>query len=358
MSNKIMHIASLLVVFLIVASLSLVRDRKLLGQEIAPDKEENSFVKELPDGSVMVNTSELCKDVAGYAGPVPLEITVTDGVIDSVHALENSETPGFFHRVTESGFLQRWNGMSLDSAQTMEVDGVTGATYSSRAVIENVRTGAAYLSQHEVMTASKPMKWSVAWVAALIVALMAAIVPLKVKNKHYRTIQELLNVGVLGFWTGTFVNYTMMLNFMSNGIHSLAALTAVIMLVTAFIYPLFGRNGYYCAWVCPLGSLQDLAGRVPTQKWHMGAGVVKAFTWLRRALWCVLLIWMWTGVWVSWIDYELFSAFVVKNAPAGMLIAGGVVVLLSVFVPRPYCRFVCPTGTLLRMSQNVESPNV
>ena len=130
------------------------------------------------------------------------------------------------------------------------------------------------------------------------------------------------------------------------------------MLVTAFIYPLFGRNGYYCAWVCPLGSLQDLAGRVPTQKWHMGAGVVKAFSWLRRALWCVLLICMWTGVWVSWIDYELFSAFVVKNAPAGMLIAGGVVVLLSVFVPRPYCRFVCPTGTLLRMSQNVESPNV
>lgn len=358
MSNKIMHIASLLVVFLIVASLSLVRDRKLLGQEIAPDKEENSFMKELPDGSVMVNTSELCKDVAGYAGPVPLEITVTDGVIDSVHALENSETPGFFHRVTESGLLQRWNGMSLDSAQTMEVDGVTGATYSSRAVIENVRTGAAYLSQHEVMTASEPMKWSVAWVVALIVALMAAIVPLKVKNKHYRTIQELLNVGVLGFWTGTFVNYTMMLNFMSNGIHSWAALTAVIMLVTAFIYPLFGRNGYYCAWVCPLGSLQDLAWRVPTQKWHMGAGVVKALTWLRRALWCVLLICMWTGVWVSWIDYELFSAFVVKNAPAGMLIAGGVVVLLSVFVPRPYCRFVCPTGTLLRMSQNVESPNV
>ena len=33
-----MHIASLLVVFLIVVSLSLVRDRKLLGQEIAPDK--------------------------------------------------------------------------------------------------------------------------------------------------------------------------------------------------------------------------------------------------------------------------------------------------------------------------------
>lgn len=358
MNSKLMHIASLLTVFMVVASLSLVRDRKLLGYEIAPTKDNENIVVKLPDGSLMVNTLQLCKDVAGYAGPVPVEITVTDGVIDSVHPLENSETPGFFNRVIESGLLQRWNGMSVDSVQYAEVDGVTGATYSSNALIENVRTGATYLSQHEANSGVPTMQWSFATVAALIVTLMAALVPLKVKNKGYRTVQELLNVGVLGFWTGTFVNYTMMLNFMSNGIHSFAALTAVIMLVTAFIYPLFGHNGYYCAWMCPLGSLQDLAAKGCKRKWHLGTGLTNVLTWVRRALWCALMICMWTGVWVSWIDYELFSSFVVKSAPAGMLIAGAVVILLSVFVSRPYCRFVCPTGTLLRMSQNVESPNV
>ena len=59
-----------------------------------------------------------------------------------------------------------------------------------------------------------------------------------------------------------------------------------------------------------------------------------------------------TGIWVSWIDYELFTAFAVDVAPLGVVIAGGVFILLSVWIPRPYCRFVCPTGTLVKISQD------
>jgi len=34
------------------------------------------------------------------------------------------------------------------------------------------------------------------------------------------------------------------------------------------------------------------------------------------------------------------------------LVLGVIVVILSVFVPHPYCRFVCPTGTLFKIVQN------
>ncbi|MDE7025722.1 MAG: 4Fe-4S binding protein, partial [Paramuribaculum sp.] len=266
--------------------------------------------------------------------------------------------PGFWNRVVEAGLLKSWNGVSVDRALTMSVDGVTGATYSSRAVIENVRAGVGYVvNQHEVSQRGD-MEWNVAWVAALLVVLMAAVVPLKVKSQRYRAVQELLNVAVLGFWTGTFVNYTMLLNFMSNGVHSMAALTGVVMLVVAFLYPQLGRSGHYCAWVCPLGSLQDLAGKCSPYKLHIGRRTATVLSWVRRMVWCALLMCMWLGVWVSWIDYELFSAFVVGSAPVWMIVAGVVVVLLSVVVPRPYCRFLCPTGTLLRLSQNIESTNV
>lgn len=358
MNSKWMHVASIVILFMVVASLSLVRDHRLLGHELGAKDDAENFVTELPGGSVVVSTATICKDVVGYAGPVPLEITVTNGVIDSVHPLENSETPGFFRKLIEGGLLQQWNGASVDSAAVMAVDGVTGATYSSNAVIANVQAGASYLAAQEVKHAGAGSGWGIAGVAALIVALMAAIIPLKHKGKRYRIVQELLNVAVLGFWTGTFVNYTMMLNFMSNGIHSFAAVTAVVMLITAFIYPLFGRDGYYCAWVCPLGSLQDVAGKCSRVKLHTGIRWTRILISMRRVLWCSLILCMWFGVWMSWIDYELFSAFVVESAPMGMLAAGAAVVLLSVFVPRPYCRFVCPTGTLLRMSQNIESPNV
>ncbi|MDE7025234.1 MAG: hypothetical protein K2O88_05065, partial [Paramuribaculum sp.] len=97
MKNKWMRVASFVVVFLIMASLSMVRDHRVLGYELRSEKQEADFVKGDAEGTVIVNTSEICKDVAGYAGPVPLEITVTNGVIDSVRALENSETPGFWN---------------------------------------------------------------------------------------------------------------------------------------------------------------------------------------------------------------------------------------------------------------------
>ncbi len=359
-SKILVHIVSLSAVFVIVASLAAVRNGRLAGHELhmsGSDDKSVDAVTVAASGTRVVNTAEICKDVTGYAGPVPLEISATDGRIDSVHVLDNSETPGFFRKVAESGLLQKWNGMTVEEAAVADVDGVTGATYSSRAVIANVRAGAAYLSEHKTATGAAGA-WSLGGIAALAVALIAAIVPLKVRNIRYRIVQEILNVAVLGFWTGTFVNYTMMLNFMSNGFHSWASVAAIVMLVTAFVYPLFGHNGYYCAWVCPLGSLQDLAGRCSRSKWHMSYSLIKVLTWCRRILWGGLMICMWLGVWVSWVDYELFSAFVVESAPVYMLVAGCVVAALSVFVPRPYCRFVCPTGTLLRMGQDIGGANV
>ena len=44
----------------------------------------------LEDGSVRLNTTELGKDIIGYGGTVPLEITLENGKVKSVKALENS----------------------------------------------------------------------------------------------------------------------------------------------------------------------------------------------------------------------------------------------------------------------------
>ena len=75
---------------------------------------------------------------------------------------------------------------------------------------------------------------------------------------------------------------------------------------------------------------------------------------LRRILWGVLTALALTGVWSGWMDYELFTAFLFTAASWVVVVFAAVVLVLSVFVPRPYCRFVCPTGTLLKFSQGSE----
>ena len=91
--------------------------------------------------TVVINTEKLGKEVLGYAGPTPREITVTDGKIEKIEALPNVESPGFFQRVQESTIFTALIGKTVKEASEVKLDAVSGATYSSKAVIENIRLG-------------------------------------------------------------------------------------------------------------------------------------------------------------------------------------------------------------------------
>ncbi|MBR4714770.1 MAG: FMN-binding protein [Bacteroidales bacterium] len=100
-------------------------------------------------GIYTVDTTTLSQDVKGFNGPTPVMITIEKDKIVKVEALENSETPGFFKRMTDGGMLERWDGMTVDEALSAKVDVVAGATYSSNAVAENVRLGLTYYKEHK-----------------------------------------------------------------------------------------------------------------------------------------------------------------------------------------------------------------
>ena len=351
------NIVGLLCVFLMMAAAAMMFSGRLLGFSLTENRSEK---QKISGDTVVINTSEIAGSVIGYSGPTPVEIRIADGRIASVTALPNAETPGFFRRVENSGLLQEWDGLTPAEALEKKVDGVTGATFSSKALIANVRAGLETVADNDLAPESEPIP--AARIAVILVLIAAMSLPLFFKNKKYRLAQQILNVAVLGFWGGTFVDYTMMLNVISNSLSisdpltAAAALTTILLLVVAFIYPLFGKDDYYCAWVCPLGSLQELAARCnPNHRLHLSPRVVRLLTTMRMLLWGALMLCLWTGLWMSWIDYELFTAFVIESAATGVIIAAAVIVVISLFIPRPYCRFICPTGTLLRMARDLKT---
>ena len=91
--------------------------------------------------SFVIDTKELGKEVLGYAGTTPVEITVTDGRIEKIEALPNAETPSFFQKVKDSELFTALNGKTIEEASKVQLDAVSGATFSSKAVIENIRLG-------------------------------------------------------------------------------------------------------------------------------------------------------------------------------------------------------------------------
>jgi uncharacterized protein with FMN-binding domain len=317
-------------------------------------EDETASVMTGTTDAYVVSTATLAQDVAGFNGTTPLNITVTDGKISAIEPLDNDETPGFFNRVKEE-LLPKYIGMTPEEVLSSDVDAVTGATFSSRAVIENMRRGMQYATQNEIAPASS-VDWSeilsVKFIAALVVVLMGAILPLFIKNQRYRMAQLLLNVVVLGFWCGTFLSYSLMVNFLSNGMNVALSIIPLILLITAFVYPYFGKKSHYCAWQCPLGSIQELAGKSVKYKLKLSPKVLKWLNWFHDGLWAVLMLVMWCGVWFDWMNYELFSAFLFNQAAWGVIVAALLFVALSFVVQRPYCRFVCPTGSLFSIAQN------
>ncbi len=370
-------IQKLMSLFFIVCMLSIAamnRDNKLFGYDFGEaDKQSaavavnNDTLSVQPDGSFIVNTKPLAKDVQGYGGPVPLRIHVSkDGVVAAIEAEPNAETPDFFNQAKL--LLTRWQGKTVDvaMAETDKVDAVSGATFSSNAIIANMQRGLAYANRHTAQSkaatdasgailegsgSSSASGWTIGGIAALIVVLLGAIVPLFYKSRRWHKVQLVLNVVVLGLWTGTFVSFTLLMRLFSGGL-SLAALATLaaplLMVVVALFYPLAGKPGHYCAHVCPFGSAQELAGKLTRRKLRVPVRLNKALNMFRTVLWTVLMVLLLTGTWVAWIDYELFTAFLYSSASVWVVVLAVLFLVLSVWVPRPYCRYVCPTGTLLR----------
>ena len=98
-------------------------------------------------GMTVINTTTLCANVKGYMDVVPVKIYIKDGKIDKVKPLPNAETPKYWAMIKKN-MLSKWEGMEVKKAEKAKVDAVTGATFSSKALLKNVQTGCDYYNKN------------------------------------------------------------------------------------------------------------------------------------------------------------------------------------------------------------------
>ena len=98
-------------------------------------------------GTMVVNTTSLTKNVRGYKGTTPVKIYIKKNKVMKVEGLPNRESPKYF--AMAKAVLEQFEGKSVTTASKMQVDGVTGATYTSKALVKNVQTGLDYYKEHK-----------------------------------------------------------------------------------------------------------------------------------------------------------------------------------------------------------------
>jgi polyferredoxin len=120
-------------------------------------------------------------------------------------------------------------------------------------------------------------------------------------------------------------------------------ISAIVFFALPLLFALlFGRT--FCAGVCPLGAIQDLVAIRP----------VEMKPWLQKTLGVLPVIYLGLGVLYAATAsdfiicrYDPFVGIFRFDGTFLMYLLGGLLLLVGVFIARPYCRFLCPYGVLL-----------
>ena len=107
---------------------------------------DDTMIKE--NGVYIINTTTIGKDIEGYNGPTPLKVYIKNNKVEKIEFLKNVESPKYYAKVKKE-LKDKWNGLKVKNAKTLQVDAVTGATYSSTAVIQNVQLAIDYYQSHK-----------------------------------------------------------------------------------------------------------------------------------------------------------------------------------------------------------------
>ncbi|MBU1719792.1 MAG: 4Fe-4S binding protein [Bacteroidetes bacterium] len=133
---------------------------------------------------------------------------------------------------------------------------------------------------------------------------------------------------------------------------------------------LLGR--VWCGWICHFGALQEflyLPGRV---KWFKTETAQKVAFWIRVVLTVALIVqlavmgtryWCYIDPFASIFNFGSFYDFVIgaESYNADLIIGITLVLLIlvmSVFTFRPFCRFMCPAGLMMGLVAKIPGASV
>jgi NosR/NirI family nitrous oxide reductase transcriptional regulator len=304
----------------------------------------------------VVRTQPTCRDILGYAGTTDaLVVLDRDWKILGLKIHSSEDTESYLKDITlDRRFLKKWNGLTWDAAADLDlkaagIEGVSGATMTSMAIAESVKARLK-LSRDEIAAAT-PLRFAwrdYAMLAVIAVAALMAFGPPSFRHRWKRPYQFALIIYV-GLIAGDLLAQKLLVGWSRSGIPWTTAPGLVLLAVAALVVPFTTGKPFYCHQICPHGAAQELISHFRPARFQitLSAPVIRGLENLPLALLVLTLFVALTAIPLDLAGLEPFAAYVIRSAGAATLAIAAVGLVASFFVPQAYCRFGCPTGTLL-----------
>jgi hypothetical protein len=291
----------------------------------------------------------------GYGGELRLAVALSpDGSVTGTAVVGHKETVAFFGRVIRRGVLEDLKGKNFSDPFILDqdVDSITGATYSTRALVDAARLAARSIASKNLGYAVPPEASpkiqfgipEVVLIGLFLFGIIGRLRGLRFKfKKTARWISMLTGLLLLGYvfnkpLTLVLVN-KMLLGFWPQwqlNLYSYILLSGIL-----FVYTLDNKNPY-CEWFCPFGSAQECLAVIGGGKKRSPKNVHTALRWFQRALalGAIVIALFFRNPSIS--SYEVFGAFFHLIGTNFHFILLGIVLVASLFIRRPWCSYLCP----------------
>lgn len=289
----------------------------------------------------------------GFGGPLKVAVSVdTLGKVVNAIVIEHKETPSWFAKVMKSPLTASLKNKSYQDPFELgkDVDGISGATYTTRAVVQSVKDAARQIALNKLNLPEPDEKPSriLFGFPEYILVLLLAVAAFGIKyasgknRKRIRWLMMLSGMVVIGFMVNhplTLVDINKFLMGYWPDVHY--QLYWYLLIFGVLLIFLTTNKNVYCHYICPFGAVQEsLAVFAKAKRFHPNHYAF--FKWLRRGVvWLALflaLIFRNPGV----SSYEVYSTLFSLSGTNRQVLFLAIVLVFALFVTRPWCRFLCP----------------
>ncbi|OGV49070.1 MAG: hypothetical protein A2X49_05270 [Lentisphaerae bacterium GWF2_52_8] len=328
----------------------------LLDKASAPRDCYVLIEKDGSTGGYIFRTEDFCSGVNGFGGPIKLLVrTDKSGVLENFVVLENKETPEYFRKLIKNKPV--FFGKNIFSSSLSEpLDTVSGATISSKALSETLRTAgsrfAAEILNNEKLPERDTRIGEPTQNLLLIVSLVLAGAALLLRMALTRNLRLAFLVVVF-----LFCGIIFGMQYSSQQVFSLIflelppfsfTLSLLLVLLPVVLTILFGN--FYCGYLCPFGALQELVGEFGL-KLQPGKLFFRIGRALKYFILLIIVVAASFGIVSQLADVDILRTFFIFDIKSSGLTFWFVAFILasSFFYLRFWCRALCPSGAFLAL---------
>ncbi len=307
------------------------------------------------------SSADLAPNVQGFGGKINIAIrTDAEGNLLEFHIIRSNETPSYLDMLTN--WLPSLKDHALFSPQPFaNVDAVTGATISSKAVLESLaQSGSAFATQILGQTAQQRTTVAARWLpdsqgAYLIVVLVLTLIV--IYRGSFRTRLFVLGFNVL--LGGIFLNA----QFSTEQIASLLSLAIPLTVPTGVFILTIGApllaivfGNIYCGYLCPFGALQEFIGYVLPARFRpiLSREQMQKGRFVKFVVLFVLVATFFLSRNHNTLAIDpLIRVFSFRHFDELLLVIVAVALIGSFFYSRFWCRYLCPAGAFLSLFNKI-----